>query len=109
MSDMSFTSPIVTVNPGQTVVWKNTSNTMHNVVDDAAQAVSAADVRLPAGVKPFGSGYLQPGQTYQRTFSVPGAYRYVCTLHESGGMKGMIVVRASGAVHMAKAEAPNGR
>ena len=82
---------------------------MHNVVDDAAQAVNAADVSLPAGVKPFDSGYLQPGQTYQRTFTIPGVYRYVCTLHETGGMKGVIVVRASGAIHMANAEAPNPR
>lgn len=109
MSDMSFTSPNVTINAGQTVVWKNTSNTVHNVVDDAAQAVTAADVHLPAGVKPFGSAYLQPGQTYQQIFRIPGVYRYVCTLHESGGMKGTIVVRASAAVHMARAEAPNGR
>jgi copper-containing nitrite reductase len=109
MGDMSFTSPNVTISAGQTVVWQNTSGTVHNVIDDAAQAVNAADIRLPLGVQPFGSGYLQPGQTYQRTFTIPGVYRYVCTLHESGGMKGTIVVRASRAVHMAKAEAPNGR
>lgn len=109
MGDMTFSSPNLTINVGQTVVWKNTSLTVHNVVDDAAQAVNAADVSLPAGVKPFDSGYLQPGQTYQRTFTIPGVYRYVCTLHETGGMKGVIVVRASGAIHMANAEAPNPR
>lgn len=109
MSDMSFTSAAITIRAGQTVLWKNTSGTVHNVVDDAAQAVNAADVLLPAGVKPFDSGYLQPGQSYQRTFTVPGVYRYVCTLHETGGMKGTIVVKASPATDLASAEAGPGR
>jgi hypothetical protein len=29
---------------------------------------------------------------------VAGVYHYVCTLHESGGMKGTVVVKAAGAV-----------
>ena len=69
----------------------------HNVVDDAAQALALADVQLPAGVKPFASGYLQPGQVFSHTFTVPGVYRYVCTLHETAGMKGVVIVTPSGA------------
>jgi len=64
-------------------------------VDDASKAISVIDVKLPAGVQPFDSGYLQPGQTYSRVFTVPGIYRYVCTLHEGNGMKGVVIVRPS--------------
>lgn len=94
MSDMvAFVPTTVTIQAGQWVVWKNTSVTVHNVVDDTSKATNAADVHLPGGVKPFDSGYMQPGQVYARTFTVPGIYRYVCTLHESSGMKGVVIVK----------------
>ncbi len=93
MGDMTFTQPEVEIKVGQTVVWKNTSSTVHNVVDDAGKAVSASDVSVPSSAKAFASGYLQPGQVYQHTFTVPGVYRYVCTLHETGGMKATVIVK----------------
>ncbi len=94
MSDLvTFVPATVTIHAGQSVVWKNTSVSVHNVVDDVSQATNAADVHLPAGAKPFDSGYMQPGQAYARTFPVPGIYRYVCTLHESSGMKGVVIVK----------------
>ena len=93
MGDMSFLPATITVNVGQTVVWKNTSWAVHNVVDDASKATSIIDVKLPAGVRPFYSDYLEPGQVYSRVFTVPGIYRYVCTLHEANGMKGVVIVR----------------
>jgi copper-containing nitrite reductase len=104
MGNMTFEPADITIDVGQTVLWKNTSNTVHNVIDDPAQALKMADVQSPIRVKPFGSGYLQPGQSYQRTFSVPGLYRYVCTLHETNGMMGTVVVRARGAVNVASAK-----
>ena len=103
MVEMAFTPAEITINAGERVVWNNSSFTVHNVVDDAAEALNAADVQLPKGVKPFASGYLQPNQSFQRTFTVPGVYHYVCTLHENGGMKGTIIVKASGTIHMASA------
>jgi plastocyanin len=93
MTDMTFAKPKITIKAGQAVVWKNTSETVHNVVDDATKAMTAADVQLPTGVKAFGSSLLQPGQSYSRVFSVPGVYRYVCTLHEGSGMKGEVIVK----------------
>lgn len=95
MGDMSFLPATITVNAGEKVVWKNSSFAVHNVVDDASKATSVIDVKLPAGVQPFDSGYLQPGETYSRVFTVPGIYRYVCTLHEANGMKGVLIVRPS--------------
>ncbi|MBS1851414.1 MAG: nitrite reductase, copper-containing [Acidobacteria bacterium] len=95
MSDMAFLPATITVNVGQTVVWKNSSQVIHNVVGDASKALNVADVKLPPGVKPFDSNFLQPGQTFARVFTVPGVYRYVCTLHEANGMKGVVIVRPS--------------
>lgn len=95
MSEMAFMPATITVSVGQRVVWKNSSQAVHNVVDDASKALSLADVKLPSSVQPFDSGFLQPGQTYSRVFTVPGVYRYVCTLHEGNGMKGVVIVRPS--------------
>ena len=62
-------------------------------MDDEHKAVSRTDVQLPPKAKSFASGYLQPGQTYTHTFTVPGVYKYVCSLHETSGMKAEIVVK----------------
>ncbi len=95
MTDMGFVPPAITVNVGTKVVWKNSSQVIHNVVDDASKALSRVDVSLPSGVRPFDSGFLQPGQSFSRIFGEPGIYHYVCTLHEGSGMKGVVIVRPS--------------
>jgi len=93
MSDMGFLPRTIEINAGETVVWRNSSEVTHNVVADPGRAVYAVDVKLPSGVNPFGSGFLQPGQSFSHTFTVPGIYRYVCTLHETSGMKGVVIVK----------------
>src|SRR5215472_4680730 len=95
MTDMGFVPVAITVNAGDKVVWKNSSQVIHNVVDDASKALSVVDVKLPSSARPFDSGMLQPGQSYSRVFTEPGVYRYVCTLHEGSGMKGVVLVRPS--------------
>ena len=93
MSDMGFLPATITVNAGEKVVWRNSSSVIHNVVADPTKALYRIDVKLPAGASPFDSGMLQPGQSFSRVFDQPGTYRYVCTLHEGNGMKGVIIVR----------------
>ncbi len=102
MSDMGFIPATITVHAGDKVVWTNSSQVFHNVVDDASKAVSPIDVSLPSGGRPFDSGLLPPGQTYSRVFTAPGIYHYVCTLHESNGMKGVVVVKASAVLAASK-------
>jgi len=94
MSDLRFVPSTVTINAGQKVTWKNPSAVVHNVVDDAQKALNRIDVKVPAGGKQFDSGWLRPNQSFSVVFTVPGTYRYVCTLHEAQGMKGVIIVRA---------------
>ena len=93
MGDITFTPAKIVVKVGQKVTWKNSSAVIHNVIDDAGKALNVADVHVPAGGEPFDSGFMQPGQTFTRVFTVPGAYRYVCTLHEANGMKGVVIVQ----------------
>ena len=95
MTEMSFVPSTLTVNVGEKVVWKNSSEVTHNVIDDSGKALNRMDVNLPSGGVPFASSLLLPEQSYSRVFTVPGVYRYVCTLHEAYGMKGVIIVRPS--------------
>ena len=95
MTDMGFVPPAITVSVGTRVVWRNSSQVIHNVVDDADKALVSVDVSLPSGARPFDSGFLQPGQSFSRVFGKPGIYHYVCTLHEASGMKGVVIVRPS--------------
>ena len=102
MSEMDFSPQTLIVDAGDRVVWKNTSDVTHNVIADPAKALYRVDVKLPSGGRPFGSDYLQPGQSFSHVFEVPGTYRYVCTLHEGSGMKGVIIVKGSEALRASK-------
>ncbi len=103
MKDMTFDKPEIVVNVGQQVIWTNSTSAIHNVVADPALALVADDVHLPKGAASFNSGYMQAGQTFSHTFTVPGVYRYVCTLHETAGMKGVIIVKGENVTHVAQA------
>jgi copper-containing nitrite reductase len=93
MTEMAFTPVKIVVKAGQKVTWKNSSQVIHNVVDDADKAINKSDVSVPNAAQPFHSEFLQPGQVFTRVFTVPGVYRYVCTLHEGNGMKGTVIVK----------------
>lgn len=93
MGHMNFMPATVTIEAGQQVVWKNTSDLYHNVVANPGKVSNAMDVRLPSGAAPFASEALQTGAVYSHVFDKPGTYHYVCTLHESNGMKGTVIVR----------------
>jgi copper-containing nitrite reductase len=93
MGSMSFIPATITINAGEQVVWKNTSTYYHNVVDDPGRAINRVDVSFPSGAAAFGSALLQPGGSFYHTFDKPGTYHYVCVVHETGGMKGTVIVR----------------
>jgi plastocyanin len=89
----SFDPQIVTVRVGQTVRWDNKSFIWHTVTDDPAEAKKPEDAALPPGADAFDSGKVAAGDSYSRTFSVPGTYKYFCRPHESYGMTGQVVVQ----------------
>ncbi len=94
MSDqLKFVPGQVTIRPGEAVEWKNASTYTHTVTADPSWAIKPQNVQLPEGVKPFDSGNIAPGKTYQHTFSVPGTYRYFCIPHQDSGMIGEVLVK----------------
>jgi plastocyanin len=72
VSDMSFSSDTLTVEAGTTVTWVFEDVMPHNVVGDD-----------------FASEIMETG-SFTHTFTDPGTYPYVCTLHPT--MEGRVVV-----------------
>jgi plastocyanin len=77
---------------GDTVKWTNPAVITHTVTFDPAQAATASNVVLPAGVAPFGSDNMEEDATFSHTFTVKGTYKYICKMHEAMGMVGTVVV-----------------
>ena len=73
-----FKPDVIEVTAGSTVTWTNHDNFTHSV------QVSGQGVDTSVHM-------MSPGQTAQVTFSKPGTYSYVCTLHTQN-MKGTVVV-----------------
>ncbi len=83
---ITFSPQNVTVilNHNSTVQWVNNDNAVHTVTF----------VSAPSGVPLFNSGTILPGGKTVYAFTVPGTYKYICTLHP-GWMHGTIVVKSS--------------
>jgi len=94
--DPMYEPPSVVVQAGQTVEWKNYGMVSHSVTDDPARAMKPEDSLLPRSARPFFSGNVMPGRTYQHTFLIPGRYRYFCLTHEVDKMIGEIIVEPPG-------------
>ncbi|WP_204073833.1 cupredoxin domain-containing protein [Planotetraspora phitsanulokensis] len=75
IKNFAFAPAAVKVPVGTTVTWTNTDEEPHTV-----SATSG----------PFRSGTLMTGATYRYTFTKPGKYRYLCTIHPF--MLGTVVV-----------------
>jgi plastocyanin len=74
-----FEPPVLTVPVGTSVLWRDVQGTHDVVATDGT----------------FASAVMFEGGTYSFTFTRPGRYRYVCTLHEGAGMWAEVVVEAS--------------
>src|SRR5215212_4971559 len=77
IKNFAFDPSNTTVSPGTTVTWVNNDQTAHTMT-----------ATNPAGV--FGSGTLQPGQSYSFKFDKPGTYTYHCEIHPD--MTGTVTV-----------------
>ena len=78
--DFAFNPGSMTVNVGDTVVWTNTGEAPHTATSQSGPAA-------------FDSGRLETGQTFSFTFTVPGTYSYICSIHPE--MQGTITVAAA--------------
>jgi plastocyanin len=93
MLENRYAPESVTIRRGQTITWTNNTQSPHTVVLSPEAATNSSDAAMPENAQPFDSGNISPGGHFSHTFSVPGTYKYFCTLHEGNGMVGTIVVR----------------
>ena len=75
ITNFAFAPAVVTVAAGATVTWTNEDTTQHDVFAP------------PVGLQ---SPVLNQNDTYAHTFSSPGTYRYICSIHPF--MHGTVVV-----------------
>jgi len=79
-----FAPPVVTVDPGTTVVWEWTGDGgVHNVVGENMDFRSGD----PTG---------DAGNTFEQTFEDDATVKYYCNPHRQSGMKGVVVVGEGG-------------
>ncbi len=78
VGDMKFAPAEVTIKAGETVTWKFTDKVPHTVqgIGDKAMGIN--------------SPIIDKGE-WSYTFTVPGSYRYLCSLHPE--MRGTITVQ----------------
>lgn len=77
--DLAFEPATLRVEPGTTVTWTNTGVAPHTATAEDGS---------------FDSGTLESGATFQKTFTDPGRYAYLCRIHPD--MTGTIEVTATG-------------
>ncbi len=83
MDRLSFASPRVEVDQGESVRWVNRDRVPH---------VLLADDAVGAGARPtFASRTIARGASYRTTFETPGLVRYVCTLHPTSMVAYVVV------------------
>jgi plastocyanin len=78
IDNFAFAPPDLTIATGTTVTWKNEDGEVHRVKDDHNRFSSAA---------------LDTDDSFSHTFTKPGVYHYICTIHPY--MVGKIVVKAA--------------
>lgn len=81
-SGFGFDPVAVRVSTGTEVTWEWTGRGgPHNVVSENAPTELNSGSPVPSS-----------DTTYVETLSEPGAYRYVCTVHQANGMYGAVIV-----------------
>jgi plastocyanin len=106
MSTDAFRPETVTVEVGETVVWRNTSKQGHTVTAYGDQRPDGADyfasgefASQSAAEEAWmdgAGGRLGQGDTFEHTFETPGEHGYFCIPHEEVGMVGVVTVEESG-------------
>jgi len=89
---MQFAPANLTIRAGQTVTWRNAGAMVHTSTCDPAMAQRPEHAVLPDGAESWDSGLIRKGESWNRSFDVPGDYSYFCTPHEAGGMIGSLTV-----------------
>lgn len=99
-----FDPAVLTIQPGDTVVWETVGSIGHSVTAYEAEIPGEAVYFASGGFESEdaarnsyragepASGDVTEGMSYEHTFEVAGTYDYFCIPHESAGMVGTIQV-----------------
>jgi amicyanin len=82
MSGYAFSPRALTITAGDTVTWTNQDQAPH-------------DVKTTSGPASIHSPMLSKGGSWSHTFTTPGTYGYVCTVHPN--MTAQLIVQAAAA------------
>jgi len=77
--DIDYEPKNANVESGMTVRWTNTGELPHTVTKDSGPGAD------------FDSGTLEPGDSFEQTFTDAGTVGYLCTIHS--GQTGSLTVR----------------
>jgi plastocyanin len=91
--DDTFEPQVVTIYSGEDVEWRNAAPSVRTIIGDPLRASHRSDVEPPSPPEPFHSDPIEPGRSFQRRFTIAGAYRYVCFEREGKGMNGTVLVK----------------
>lgn len=80
LTGSSFEPSTLTVRPGRTVVWVNTTSIVHTVTPDGHSQWANRTTS-------------SPGEVLRVTFNNAGSFPYFCEPHRSAGMTGQIIVQ----------------
>jgi plastocyanin len=101
MQAVAYAPEELTIQQGETVAWVHAGGEPHsvtayeqNIPEDAAYWASGGFDSEEAARQGWeeGTGAIQEGQSYVRTFETPGEHEYVCIPHEAAGMVGTVIV-----------------
>lgn len=94
ISGYAFSPPALTIDVGDTVTWTNGDQAPHDVTTTSA----------PVAIH---GATMNKGQSWSYTFTTPGRYSYICSIHPD--MTATLTVVAAPSTHAAPAPAPRTR
>ena len=102
-SVLRFKPSTITIRTGDTVEWRMLDGReVHPLYFGPASGAPANPFSPPSGGNTIAaptasvlSGPQFPGQSFRLTFTGPGTYSYLCTLHAEAGMVGTVVVQGA--------------
>ena len=89
ISDDIFTPGNLTISKGQSVHWTNKGHEQHSVNSNTNPSLENC---TPTSAEDFQSPTLNPGETFDHTFSNSGSFAYHCEIHGCM-MKGTVTVQ----------------
>ena len=76
----------LTIELGDTVIWVNDDDTLHNLVFED-ETLGAPVIKKPLKIR--------QGQEFSFTFTKAGVFKYFCKIHKRQDMVGKIIVKAT--------------